>query len=299
MVATVRLVSNASCPKDERAVAYSVGRMPNQPPAKVPPRRKGAPVNDRTPRNRPPARRARRGRSRGLLYGGLGVAVIVAAVVLIAVLISNGGSSSTSGGHVDTHSVAINWKTPAGLAAYGALGPENVPIEVGPQLAPANTGLDGTPRASIQCAGSEQTLYHHHVHVAIFVNGKPYSIPIGVGITPPAAVEQIKGGPFAVSSGNPNGCFYWIHVHAQDGIVHMESPIVRIFELGQFFGVWGQPISSDQLGPYKGAVSATVNGVTWSGNPAQIPMNAYDNIVLNLGGPIVAPPAVSWTGTGL
>lgn len=273
--------------------------MPNQPPAKVPPRQKGAPTNGRSSRNRPPARRARRGgRSRGLLYGGLGVAVIVAAVILVVVL-ATGGSSGTSGGKVNKNSPAINWKTPAGLAAYGALGPENVPLESGPQLAPPNTGLDGTPRASIQCAGQEQTLYHHHVHVAIFINGKPYSIPIGVGITPPAAVEQIKGGLFAVSSAKNNGCFYWIHVHAQDGIVHMESPIVKIFELGQFFGVWGQPLSSSQIGPYKGTVTATVNGVRWTGDPAQIPMNAYADIVLNLGGPIVTPPAIDWSGTGL
>ncbi|MGH9115562.1 MAG: hypothetical protein ACRDWW_06985, partial [Acidimicrobiales bacterium] len=96
-----------------------------------------------------------------------------------------------------------------------------------------------------------------------------------------------------------NTCLYWLHVHAQDGIVHIESPIAKTFELGQVFDIWHQALSSTQIGPYTGKVTATVNGTPWTGNPAQILLNEHTQIVLNLGGPAVTPPPISWSGTGL
>jgi len=134
------------------------------------------------------------------------------------------------------------------------------------------------------------------VHVAIFINGKPYSIPLGVGIAPTVQVANTPQGQFAQSSSN---CFYWLHVHAQDGIVHIESPQPKTFELAQVFGIWHQPLSATQIGSFHGPVTATVNGKAWTGDPTQIPLNEHDQIVLNLGTPIITPPPISWTNTGL
>lgn len=36
-------------------------------------------------------------------------------------------------------------------------------------------------------------------------------------------------GPF-IASGT---CFYWLHTHAADGIIHVESPVHRVFTLGK------------------------------------------------------------------
>ncbi len=36
------------------------------------------------------------------------------------------------------------------------------------------------------------------------------------------------------------GCFYWLHTHTEDGIIHIESPVQRTFTLGHFFAIWGR-----------------------------------------------------------
>ena len=53
----------------------------------------------------------------------------------------------------------------------------------------------------------------------------------------------------AATSPAAPACFYWMHVHAQDGIIHIESPTPKTYELGQFFDIWGLPLSSTQIGP--------------------------------------------------
>lgn len=219
------------------------------------------------------------------------VGVVLIAVVVI--LVSSGGGSSNK---VNTKQPAINYTLPNGIKVYGKLGPENVPLEVGPQLAVANAGLTGQPIDGIQCNSSEQLAYHHHVHLSIFINGAPRSVPLGVGMVPPAEVQQSAQGNFAVGSAT---CLYWTHVHAQDGIIHLESPLAKNFEVGQIFGVWNQPLSSTQIGPYKGHVTATVNGVPWTGDPSQIALTEHAEIVLNLGTPVISPPPIDWSGTGL
>lgn len=257
--------------------------------SKVPPRSAAA-----TRRNggRPPApprkrptKRGRRGFPRRYLYGI--AALVVAAAVVVAVLVATSGSSKGPS--------AANYSLADGTKVYGPLGPEKVPMEVGPALAPANTGLTGATIDGIQCSSSEQLVYHHHVHLAFFVDGKPYSMPYGVGMVPPLQVSQSPQGAFA----DGGTCLYWTHVHAQDGVVHIESPEVRNFQLGQVMDIWHVAIGNDQLGSYKGKVTATVNGKPWTGDLRQIPLTEHAQIVVNVGGPVVSPPPINWGPTGL
>ena len=273
--------------------------MAKPPTTNIPPRSKGGaagrpgarPVPPRPPR-KPPKRR-RGGRSQGRFYGLLIAGVVVVAAAIIAVVATSGGGSSTP---KPSKQAALNYTTPSGVKVYGKLGPENVPSELGTPLAAANTGLTGAPIDGVQCNSTEQTVYHHHAHLMIFVNGQPRPMPLAVGFVPPAQVQQTSSGDFAAGD---NTCLYWLHVHAQDGIIHIESPLVKTYLLAQVFGIWGQPISSTQIGPVKGQVTATVDGKPWVGDPGQIPLNEHTQIVLNLGGPAVAPPAIIWSGTGL
>ena len=94
-------------------------------------------------------------------------------------------------------------------------------------------------------------------------------------------------------------CLYWLHVHAQDGIIHIESPQAANYVLAQPFAIWGQPLSSDRLGPYTGPVTAFLDGRRWTGDPGQIPLADHAQVVLDLGTPIVQPPPVDFSGTGL
>jgi hypothetical protein len=89
-------------------------------------------------------------------------------------------------------------------------------------------------------------------------------------------------------------CFYWLHTHAADGIIHIESPIERAYTLGNFFDVWGQPLSSSRVGPAAGPVTAFYDGERYDGDPRAIPLTAHAQIQLDLGRPLVAPAAIAF-----
>jgi hypothetical protein len=264
-------------------------------PTKVPPRkaaaaRTKAATRPPVPTRKRPGKRSRRRSVRPYVYSGAFIAVVALIAVLV---ITNSGGSSTA---VKTHQAAINWRTPAGVKAYGGLGPEGVPIEVGPQLASPNAGLTGATVDGIQCAPVEQLAYHHHVHLAIFVDGKPYSVPIGEGMVPPVEISNTSSGQFAQGS---QTCLYWMHVHAQDGVVHIESPYTQNFVLGQVMDIWHVPLTATQLGQFKGNVTVTDNGSPVTGDLLQIPLKEHDQLVINVGTPVVTPPPISWSGTSL
>jgi hypothetical protein len=144
---------------------------------------------------------------------------------------------------------------------------------------PSLTGMaSGQTVDGIKCDTNEQVLYHIHAHLAIFANGQEQQVPQGIGIPDPQ-VQQTVQGPF-VASGK---CFYWLHSHATDGIIHIEAPEQRTFTLGNFFDIWGQPLSSTQVAQNHGAVIAYANGQKYDGDPRSIPLNAHSVIQLDVG----------------
>jgi len=134
----------------------------------------------------------------------------------------------------------------------------------------------------VSCAALESTIFHIHVHLAIFVDGQEQLVPFGVGIGQPWQVEDSPEGPF-VTDGS---CFYWLHTHTQDGVVHIESPIRRRFTLGDFFAIWQVPLSATQVGPTQGQVIAYVNGSRDDRDPVDIPLLSHERIQLNIGGDV-------------
>jgi hypothetical protein len=141
----------------------------------------------------------------------------------------------------------------------------------------------------IRCQGSEQVLFHVHAHLTVFVNGAPRRIPYGIEI-PGAQPSPTPVGPY-VGSGS---CFYWLHTHAADGIIHIESPVQRTYMLGDFFDVWGQSLGPTQIGPARGTAAALYNGQVFRGNPRDIPLIKHAQIQLEVGRPLVAPVAISF-----
>jgi len=210
-------------------------------------------------------------------------------VVLIAVVVLAGcGSSSTS------NSTSTPSSTPSTAHNPAAAAPEGVALEQGPQLAPASSTTQGATVHGIQCGGTEQFVLHVHTHLAVFVNGQPYQIPPGVGLLQPALV------PGSTNFYTATNCFYWLHTHAADGIIHIESPsATHVFTLGDFFAEWRQPLSSSQVGPAKGPVTAFFNGKPWTKDPAAIPLGAHYMIQLDVGKPMAAFETVSFGGQGL
>jgi hypothetical protein len=169
----------------------------------------------------------------------------------------------------------------------GPVGPESVPVPGAAPLAGTATSATGQAVDGISCQTREQTIFHIHAHLTIFVNGAPRQVPAAIGI--PGA--QAQNG-FIVSG----TCFYWLHTHAPDGIIHIESPVQRTYTLGDFFDEWGQPLAPNQAGPARGHITAIYNGQVYQGNPRNIPLNAHAQIQLEVGTPLVAPESITWPG---
>jgi hypothetical protein len=150
--------------------------------------------------------------------------------------------------------------------------------------APA-TAATGQTVDRIQCQTSEQVAYHIHAHLAIFVDGQGRTVPYGIGIPNPQ-VDNSSGEPFVVGG----SCFYWLHTHTTDGVIHIESPDQRTYTLGNFFDIWGQPLSATQVGGDRGSVTAYVNGQRYTGDPRQIPLTAHAVIQLNVGTDVAPRP---------
>jgi hypothetical protein len=169
--------------------------------------------------------------------------------------------------------------------APGPLGPEGVPIPKGPVLADVQRVKLGQTIEGVTCQPVEKIAFHIHAHLTVFVGTKAYQVPYGIGIGPPLQGVNTAAGPF-VSSGS---CFMWLHTHASDGIIHMEAPRQMSFTLGQFFAVWGIPLSSSQVGPAKGKVTAFYDGKAWAKGPGSIPLTSEAQVQLDVGSPVVAP----------
>jgi hypothetical protein len=152
-------------------------------------------------------------------------------------------------------------------------------------LAPAGNADQASPVDGISCNTNEQLALHIHAHLAIYVNGAPKLLPPGIGIGPPLQFEQTSSGP-SVASGS---CFSWLHTHDSSGVVHIESPVQRVYTLGDFFDIWGQPLSATQVGPAQGAATATVNGNPFTGDPRGIPLDADNVIQLDVGSALPPP----------
>ena len=73
---------------------------------------------------------------------------------------------------------------------------------------------------------------------------------------------------------NGGQCIYWLHTHAPDGIIHVESPTQRIYTLGNFFDEWRQPLTATRRSAgATGTVTATVNGKPWTKSVRLIPLD--------------------------
>ena len=238
------------------------------------------------------AAEARRKRKQRWLAAAGGAVIVVAAAVGIAIAAASGGSSSSSrsGGTPSLKLAALSTLgtlTPA--PAPGGTGPEGVPVPSAPPLTGTATKAAGQKVDGIGCDTSEQTVFHIHAHLTLFVNGSPRQVPAGIGI-PGASGQNTPQGAF-ISNGK---CFYWLHTHAADGIIHTESPIHRTYTLGNFFDEWGQPLSASRVGPASGHVVALYNGQVFKGDPRDIPLTAHAQIQLEVGTPLVAPERITF-----
>jgi hypothetical protein len=141
----------------------------------------------------------------------------------------------------------------------------------------------GEPVAGMSCDAMEGSRIHIHQHLTILDHGKPVAIPPNVG--QPAEKR----------------CIYWVHTHTPDGVIHVEAPQFRAFTLGDFFAVWGEPLSRGQASSAHAAKGQSlrvwVNGNRYTGDPRAIPLAAHSDIVIEAGPPFPKPPRFTTWGT--
>jgi hypothetical protein len=222
-----------------------------------------------------------------MLAGGLSALAVAAC----------GGSSHSASTHAastaTTSSSTATTSSSTATTSSGQLSYEGIPIESGPDIAPASTTQTGTVDG-IRCGATEQLAYHIHAHLAVFVSGRLYSLPAGIGI-PGSSAQQTSQGPVAAGG----QCIYWLHTHTSDGVIHIESPTQRVYTLGNFFDEWHQPLTASQVGTVHGKITAFIDGHLWKKRLRDIPLLPHALIQLNIGQP--APPelTVNWSQTGL
>lgn len=89
-------------------------------------------------------------------------------------------------------------------------------------------------------APSEHANIPHHLHVQLRVYDaridQNITIPAGIGTAAGSWVDHTLDG-FGISGTAP------LHTHDTTGLIHVESNTVRVFTLGDFFRIWGQPLS--------------------------------------------------------
>jgi hypothetical protein len=225
-------------------------------------------------------------RPRLLTSVGLITGIAAFAATAVLALTHNGGAGSQNLS-LAAPSAAVRLRS---APPAGPFGPEDVPIPAAAELAHAQLLANGQRIDGIACQSATAVLFHIHAHLTIFVDGKPRRVPAGIGIAPPLEVDETPAGEFVTGA----TCFMWLHTHSADGIIHTESPVTRIYTLGNFFDIWGQPLGADRVGPARGAVTAFFNGHVFDGNPREIPLAAHAQIQLDVGRPLIAPEQITF-----
>ena len=127
--------------------------------------------------------------------------------------------------------------------------------------------------SGVTCDSLEQTGYHIHAHLTIRIGGEFRSVPANLGIR--------------------DSCLYWLHTHRDSGIIHVEAPAEDVYTLGQFFDVWGQALSDQQvldrvLEPSERRY-AYVDGKAFEGDPRTIVLTDLISIEIQVGAAPLEP----------
>jgi hypothetical protein len=123
------------------------------------------------------------------------------------------------------------------------------------------------PVDGITCDQGEHATQHIHTHLTIYVQGRQVAVPQGIGI--PAGA----------------GCFYWLHTHLTDGVIHVEAPAQADYTLGQFIDVWAHStqttvLTGDSFLGYPLAGHQLVIWISDNGQPARRYVGSLRDVVL-------------------
>jgi hypothetical protein len=154
------------------------------------------------------------------------------------------------------------------------------PIGPGPRYLPSPAPaavLAGKPVGSLRC-GSDTRAFR--VHLELFAGRRVIVVPAGIGVAAPDAHTG--------ATVTPRGCWYPLRTLAPGGVVDVQRGAA--LTVGDLFRIWGQALGTYGLASFQSSspVRAYVDGRLVHGSASGIPLEAGDEIVLELGA-YVAP----------
>lgn len=115
----------------------------------------------------------------------------------------------------------------------------------------------------------EGSALHIHQHIDVYIKGEKIGVPARIGI------------------GFLDSFISSIHTHDITGVIHVESPTIKDFTLGQFFDVWGVKFSAQSIGGYnsdeKNKIQIFVDGKEETGDPRAVVLSSHQEIVVAFG----------------
>ena len=197
--------------------------------------------------------------------------IIAIAILFIAGMFTFGALSQRSNGS----NVAAVIKT---------IDPDTLPgIQIGnapwqPEIDNLKGRLDAI---ALPALFEEGSALHTHQHLDIFINGKSVAVPADIG------VNELQ------SFISP------IHTHDYSAVIHVESPTIQTFTLGQFFDIWGVRLSENCIGGYcsdnQKNLKVYVNGKLVAGNPRLLELSEHQEIAVVYGDDAETPNPIPST----
>jgi len=194
------------------------------------------------------------------------------------------------------------------LAGCGGGGKRTTALPAGPAPTPAKDAAPwpapADPMKLAEKAGltpetHEFLLLHVHAHLDVFVNGRPVTVPAGIGIEihDPAVHSAKQKGAIVYGFIDPpcaQSCISPLHTHDVYGILHTEAKKNQFNNLGEFFTEWNVRLDNKCVGGYckpAAPISIYVDGDAYTGNPRQIGLENLREIAIVIGTPPTEIPS--------
>lgn len=172
------------------------------------------------------------------------------------------------GGDDDASSAELPACPPTGVALPG-LRTGEAPWP--PELDRLGDRLDeiGLPRLT-----QEGMAIDMHVKLSVEVDGNDVVVPTSIGLNG----EEVAGGRMV------SGFVSAIHTHDSTGLVHVHSPDIRPYTLGQLFDVWGVSLTEERIGGYcvdgEHTLTVEADGEAVTGDPRALELKDQQSITV-------------------
>jgi hypothetical protein len=148
-----------------------------------------------------------------------------------------------------------------------------------------STGGLGQAVGGLNCAVASNA--YTYSHLSIYQNGQLLALPANIGTVAPTMTAQ-------------TGCVYPVHTVDSSGKIRMDASTNASYTLGQFFAIWGEPLSSANIAgltdtPITAYVTSGGVLTQYTGDLASLVLPTHGEVTIVLGTPLTQIPTYTWT----